>query len=58
MTTNGFFGTDGVRGRVLLRPSGTEKLLRIMVEGESLDDVNHIADELYGIAQKISAELR
>jgi phosphoglucosamine mutase len=47
---------DG-KGRVLLRPSGTEKLLRIMVEGESLDDVRFIADELYGIAQKISAEL-
>ena len=47
---------DG-KGRVLLRPSGTEKLLRIMVEGESLDDVRFIADDLYGIAQKISAEL-
>jgi phosphoglucosamine mutase len=47
---------DG-KGRVLLRPSGTEKLLRIMVEGENLDDVSSIADDLYGIAQEISAKL-
>ncbi len=45
------------KGRVLLRPSGTEKLLRIMVEGENLDDVSSIADDLYGIAQEISAKL-
>jgi phosphoglucosamine mutase len=45
------------KGRVLLRPSGTEQLLRIMVEGESIRDVNRVADSLYNIAKKISEEM-
>jgi len=45
------------KGRVLLRPSGTEQLLRIMVEGESLSDVNRIADSLYDVAKKISDDM-
>jgi phosphoglucosamine mutase len=34
---------DG-KGRVLLRPSGTEPLLRVMVEGEDGIKVKHWAD--------------
>ncbi len=33
-------------GRVLLRPSGTEPLVRVMVEGEDVQLVNRLASEL------------
>ena len=40
---------DG-HGRVLVRPSGTEQSLRIMVEGDSHDHVERIADQLMALA--------
>jgi phosphoglucosamine mutase len=39
------------RGRVLLRPSGTEPVIRVMVEGEA-------ADQVQGLAQTIAEAIR
>jgi phosphoglucosamine mutase len=43
------------RGRVLLRPSGTEPVIRVMVEGESAEVVRDLAD---GIADTIRQQAK
>jgi len=43
------------RGRVLLRPSGTEPVIRVMVEGEAADVVKGLAD---GIADTIRQQAK
>ncbi|TCM51944.1 phosphoglucosamine mutase [Kribbella sp. VKM Ac-2568] len=41
----------GETGRVLLRPSGTEPLVRVMVEAESSDTAHEVAHDLAGVVE-------
>lgn len=43
------------KGRVLLRPSGTEPLLRVMVEGENHQLVEQSAQRIAGVVKKLAA---
>jgi phosphoglucosamine mutase len=43
----------GSRGRVLLRPSGTEPLVRVMIEGEDADEVESLCKKLAAQVEKI-----
>jgi phosphoglucosamine mutase len=43
------------RGRVLLRKSGTEPLVRVMVEGEDETQVRGYAEELAKLVTEVSA---
>ena len=42
----------GNSGRLVIRPSGTEPLIRVMAEGDDAQLVNSIVDELCGIISK------
>jgi len=42
----------GSKGRVLLRPSGTEPVVRVMVEGQDTAKVKGLAEELAAVVEK------
>jgi phosphoglucosamine mutase len=42
-------------GRVLLRPSGTEPVVRVMVEGESANEVQRLAESIAGAIRQQAA---
>ncbi len=45
----------GNQGRLVIRPSGTEPLIRVMAEGSDASMVNEIVDELCGVISKSAA---
>ena len=42
------------RGRVVIRPSGTEPVVRVMVEGEDADEVNEQAASLAAVVEQVN----
>lgn len=40
------------KGRVLIRPSGTEPLVRVMIEGQNQDEIDHYAKELAALIEE------
>jgi phosphoglucosamine mutase len=45
----------GNTGRLVIRPSGTEPLIRVMAEGEDENLVNKIVDDLCSVIKKSAA---
>ncbi|NLW04666.1 MAG: phosphoglucosamine mutase, partial [Pseudomonadaceae bacterium] len=43
------------RVRILLRPSGTEPLLRVMVEGEQQEEVQALAEEIAAVITDVAS---
>jgi len=44
------------RGRILVRPSGTESLIRVMVEGENEKEISAFAEEIADCIRKKMVE--
>ncbi|MDL2227223.1 phosphoglucosamine mutase, partial [Deltaproteobacteria bacterium OttesenSCG-928-M10] len=43
----------GGRGRIVLRPSGTEPLVRVMLEGDDLDEITALAEETADLVTRV-----
>ncbi|MDR1040341.1 MAG: phosphoglucosamine mutase [Deltaproteobacteria bacterium] len=43
----------GDRGRVILRPSGTEPVVRVMMEGEDMDEIAALARECADLVERV-----
>ena len=43
----------GADGRVLVRPSGTEQLIRVMAEGPDQDQLNDICQKIAAVVKKV-----
>ena len=53
---NAIAETLGGKGRILLRPSGTEALIRIMLEGEDISQIRAMAEELADMIEAICGQ--
>ena len=42
----------GTSGRIVVRPSGTEPLLRVMIEGEDLEYINVLANSVADVLRE------
>lgn len=42
----------GGNGRILVRPSGTEPLIRIMIEGQDIEEIERMAQRIAGVIQR------
>ncbi|NLA81473.1 MAG: phosphoglucosamine mutase, partial [Clostridiaceae bacterium] len=44
----------GSQGRVLIRKSGTEPLIRVMIEGQDQEEIQAYANELVALIDQLS----
>ena len=52
LTAFDLVGELGSAGRIIVRESGTEPLIRVMTEGENEEQILRIADELADVVRK------